>query len=176
MNRTQHEAAALPRDTELEFDSFFEREAERLFRAMIVVTRDVHAAEDLAQEAFSRVWERWDRVKSMEDPTGYVYRSALNAHFQAHRRAVRAAARFTGSGDPPDPFDSLEDRETLERALLRLPDRQRAALVVTELLGYDSNSAAKIMDIRPGTVRRLVSQAKRRLRSDAQLREGIQDD
>src|SRR5947207_9248346 len=74
-----------------DFESFYLAHRVRLFRALVVVTRDVHAAEEVAQDAFARIWERWDRVKRMQDPAGYLYRTALNGWFQVHRRAARAA-------------------------------------------------------------------------------------
>jgi DNA-directed RNA polymerase specialized sigma24 family protein len=59
-----------------DFESFYLVNRVRLFRAHLVVTRDVHLAEELTQEAFVAVWERWDRVQRMDDPSGYLYRSA----------------------------------------------------------------------------------------------------
>ncbi len=147
-----------------DFPGFFDAEYTRLFRAMAIVTRDLHEAEDLTQDAFARVWERWDRVGKLDDPTGYLYRTALNGHFQAHRRAVRAARRAFTRHSPRDPMEAVDARATLERALLELPARQRAALVVIDLLGYDSASAGRVLGVQAGTVRRLVSLARSRLR------------
>lgn len=133
----------------------------------MIVTRDAGEAEDLAQEAFGRLWERWERVSAVEDPQGYLYRTALNGFFQRRRRIVRLAKNALGvspSDSEQDPLSSVETRDLIERSLLMLPARQRAALVVTELLGHDSGEAAAILGIRPGTVRTLVSQAKARLR------------
>ena len=42
------------------------------------------------QEAFVRVWERWDRVAGVEDPVGYLFRTAMNLHRSALRRALLA--------------------------------------------------------------------------------------
>ena len=50
------------------------------------------------------------------------------------------------------------------RTLASLTTRQRAAIVVTELLGYDSEDAGRILGVRPGTVRMLASQARAALR------------
>lgn len=151
------------REEASDFESFFLAHHGRLLRSLVVVTRDAHAADDLAQEAFVRVWERWERVGAMADPTGYLYRVALNLHFSAHRRAMRAVRRRLLAGPVADPLEQVEARDVAARALLSLPVRQRAALVATEYLGLDSAAAATAMGIRPGTVRRLVSQARARL-------------
>jgi RNA polymerase sigma-70 factor (ECF subfamily) len=159
----QPSAGTLPVAT-ADFESFYLANRVRLFRALVVVTRDVHAAEEATQDAFVRVWERWDRVRHMEDPTGYLFRTALNGWFQVHRRAVRAARRVVGPGRVADPLEIIEDRDVLARRLLELPARQRAALVLTDYLGNDSAEAGRALGIRPGTVRRLASQGRAALR------------
>ena len=147
-----------------DFESFYLAHRVRLFRALVVVTRDVHAAEEVAQDAFARIWERWDRVGRMQDPTGYLYRTALNGWFQVHRRAVRAARHAAARREVVDPLEAIEDRDDLARRLLELPPRQRAALVLTEYLDQDSAEAGRALGIRAGTVRRLASKARAALR------------
>jgi RNA polymerase sigma factor (sigma-70 family) len=153
-----------PPGIDADFESFYLTRRVRLLRALVVVTRDVQAAEEVAQNAFVRVWERWDRISRMDDPEGYLYRTALNEWFQLRRRAVRSAVRIAAHRRAIDPLESVEDRDLLSRALLELPPRQRAALVLTAYLGYDSEQAGRVMGIRAGTVRRLVSLARATLR------------
>jgi RNA polymerase sigma factor (sigma-70 family) len=154
--------------TSASFARFFDAEFAQLYRALVIVTRDTAEAEDLAQEAFGRMWERWDRVSTLQDPQGYLYRTALNGYFQRRRKAARFAKRVLDrsyADAERDPLSLIEARDLVERSLLSLTARQRAALVVTELLGHDSVQAAAILGVRPGTVRMLVSQAKARLRN-----------
>ena len=123
------------------------------------------------------MWERWDRVSGLEDPRGYLFRTAFNAHHSATRRAVRAARRVVdvvAHATPvpaPAPDQLAADRDHVARALAELTPRQREALVLTQLLDCDASDAARIMRIRPATVRVLVSQARavlaRRTRPDA---------
>lgn len=144
----------------LAFDEFFETERGRLFRALLLVTHDSAEAEDLMQEAFVRVWERWDRVARIEDPVGYLFRTAMNLHRSALRRALTAARRSLRPSAGRDPFDEVAARDEAVRSLAMLTPRQRAAVVVTELLGYSSEEAGAILGVRPGTVRTLTSQAR----------------
>ena len=148
-----------------DFPGFFDAEYTRLFRAMAIVTRDLHEAEDLTQDAFARVWERWDRVGAMDDPTGYLYRTAMNVHRSAVRRARRAVGRLVHPGAGRDPFADAEDRDEVSRALRGLAPRQRAALVLTELLGYGSEDAGRVLGVKAVTVRALASQGRAALRS-----------
>ena len=62
---------------------FFAKRYERLVRACVLLTGRATEGEDLAQEAMPRVLERWDRVSAMDEPEGYLYRTALNVHRKA---------------------------------------------------------------------------------------------
>jgi DNA-directed RNA polymerase specialized sigma24 family protein len=52
------------------FDAMFEEEHERLFKALYFVTGDRQDAEELMQDAFLKLWERWDRIHTIEDLSG----------------------------------------------------------------------------------------------------------
>jgi len=75
------------------FEEFFARERDRLFRVMLLTTYDRSEAEELTQDAFLRVWERWDRVGSMAEPAAYLHRAAFNAFLSRRRRAAFAMRR-----------------------------------------------------------------------------------
>jgi RNA polymerase sigma-70 factor (ECF subfamily) len=143
------------------FEAFYETERPRLFRALLILTGEVHEAEDLIQEAFFKVWERWDRVSGMDNPVGYLHRTAMNGFRSRYRRALSAARqRLAAARDAPDPFAAVEARDAALRALRALTRRQRAAVVLTELLGYSVEETGSLLSIRPGTVRVLISQAR----------------
>jgi DNA-directed RNA polymerase specialized sigma24 family protein len=80
------------------------------------VTGNVQEAEEVAQDAFLAVWERWDRVRAMEEPTGYLFRTAMNRLRSLRRRAARAARRAIGRAEGGDPFAEADEREALARA------------------------------------------------------------
>src|SRR2546426_5262557 len=141
----------------LDFEEFFRAEHVRLLRALFLVTGSSHEAEDLMQEAFVKVWERWDRVGAMGDSTGYLYRTAMNAFRSRARRAATATRRILVPGSA-NPFDAVEAKDEAARALATLTRRQRLALVLTEYLGYSGEDAAAIMRVKPATVRVLSHQ------------------
>ena len=146
------------------FDEFFERESGALFRRMWLVTRDRQEAEEVMQDAFLSVFERWDRVGSMEDPTGYLYRTAFNAWKRRSRRAARAIRVVITPEHAADDFDAAEARTVIGDALAHLTPRQRAALVLTELLDYSSEEAGEILGVRAVTARVLASQGRTAMR------------
>jgi DNA-directed RNA polymerase specialized sigma24 family protein len=86
------------------FEEFFHLERDRLFRVMVVITKNRQEAEDLSQEAFVRVWERWDTVGEMENPAGYLHRAAMNLFRSRYRRALLAARRGSGIATQEDAF------------------------------------------------------------------------
>jgi DNA-directed RNA polymerase specialized sigma24 family protein len=62
----------------ISFGEFFEEHHRRLFSALCAATANRQEAEEVMQEAFLKLWERWDRVSGLEDPVGYLYRTAMN--------------------------------------------------------------------------------------------------
>ena len=126
-----------------EFDEFYRVEHVRLGRATLLLTGRVSEAEDLAQEAFVRVYERWARVRQMESPTGYLYRTALNLHRKRLRRLVSKARTQRSVGDGVLTPDVAEDRLDVLRAVAQLPLPQRQALVLVDWLGYGAEEAGR---------------------------------
>ena len=146
------------------FETFYEAEGRLLFRRLWLVTGNRSEAEELMQDAFLRVWERWDRVSAMDDPVGYLYRTAMNLFRKRYRRALLALRRSVGSTPSQDDFADADERETVRRVLATIPPRQRAALVLTEMLGFTPKEAGDALGVRPSTVRSLSHQGRESFR------------
>jgi RNA polymerase sigma factor (sigma-70 family) len=144
----------------LSFEEFFAAESQQLFRRMWLVTGNRAESEEITQDAFLALWERWDRVAALEDPTGYLYRTAMNMFKKRYRRAVLAARRVVRPSLRADDFAAADDRAVVRHALGELTPRQRAALVLTGILSFTSEEAGDMLGIRPGTVRTLASQGR----------------
>ena len=147
------------------FDVLFDELHDRLYKALYFITGSSADAEELTQDAFLKLWERWDRIATIQDPTAWLFRVALNGFRLRVRRARVAARNLLPGPTPPDPYDEIDLREDVRRLLLGLPTRQRAAIVLTEICGYDSAEAARILGIKASTVRGLASQGRATLRS-----------
>ncbi|HEV8087269.1 MAG TPA: sigma-70 family RNA polymerase sigma factor [Actinomycetota bacterium] len=148
--------AALDLEASRTFEAFYEAEAKILFRRLWLVTGDRAEAEELMQDAFLVVWQRWDRVGRMDDPTGYLYRSAMNLFRKRYRRAMLAVRRTVGLSPSSDDFSDADDRQVVRHVLSTLPPRQRAALVLTEILGFTSKEAGDALGVTDATVRSLT--------------------
>jgi RNA polymerase sigma factor (sigma-70 family) len=154
------------------FEEFFETERRQLFRAIYLMTGSIHDAEELTQDAFLTVWARWERVRRMDSPTGYLYRTAMNAYRSRHRRLARLARRSLLPSPAEDPFEASDLRESIIRALREIAPRQRAALILTELLDYDSEEAGRLLGVKAVTVRNLASQGRAQLKRSIEPRDG----
>jgi RNA polymerase sigma-70 factor (ECF subfamily) len=150
--------------TVLGFEEFFQAEHVRLARALYLLTGTAAEADELSQDAMVRVYERWDRVRQMDSPQGYLFRTALNLH-RSRLRGLASRARHIVQATPsPDPAELVQSRDILARALASLPTGQREAVVLVEWLGMDHEEAATALRIKPGSVRARLSRAKADLR------------
>lgn len=156
-----HEVAGRPRD----FRTLYEDEHRRLFQTLYFVTGDRQDAADLMHDAFLKLWERWGSIDEIRDVHAYLFKVALNGGRMRARAVRRAARRPIPLGVVRDPFDEVELREDIRRMLQTLTPRQRAALLLLDLYDYGSEEAARIMGIRPSTVRALATQGRAVLRS-----------
>lgn len=147
------------------FEAFFDAERRRLYGTLCLVTENRAEAEELMQEAFLRLWERWHTVGTLDDPTAYLYRTAFNLFRNRIRRTVRAARRMLRPQPPADEFAAVDEREDLLAALRALSPRQRAAVVLLDLMDYTSEAAGQLLAVRPATARALAFQARRALRA-----------
>ena len=173
-SRTAAIAIPIPRtgSVTLQFQEFFETEYERLGRALYVLTGSVTDADELAQEAMVKVYERWNRVASMESPAGYLYRTAMNL-YRSRLRQIKSRARKNVAPDPrPDGFEAVEDRDQLRRLIATLPDGERQALALVEVLGLSTEEAGAALNVEPVSVRVRLSRARARLRAQVGVGDG----
>jgi RNA polymerase sigma-70 factor, ECF subfamily len=146
------------------FGEFFQSEHRRLYGTLCLVTGNRQEAEELMQEAFLRLWERRDSVGNLDDPAAYLYRIAFNLFRNRLRRVVQATRRALFESPSADAFAMVDERQDLFAALRQLSPRQRAAVVLTDLMDMSSEEAGRLLGVQPGTARALAYQARRALR------------
>lgn len=153
-------------DVATRFEAFYGRERDPLVRALTFATGDPAAASDAVDEAMARAYQRWARVSTYDNPAGWVYRVALN-----HSRSVFRKLGRVRVGAVPDRSvapSQLPD-EALWRAVDRLPEAQRDAVVLRFLLDWNNAEIAQALDVPEGTIKSRVS------RGLAALRERLDD-
>jgi RNA polymerase sigma-70 factor (ECF subfamily) len=154
-------------EASLSFEEFYEATFRRLFTALCLVTGNRHEAEEVAQEAYVRVFERWDRIGGLEDPTGYLFRVSMNVSHSWYRRAslgLRRALYLAPAAT--DDLAAVETRDEVVRLLRELDRRQRAAVLLTEILDYPAEEAGRILGIRASSVRSLTTRARARMKQE----------
>ncbi len=118
-----------------------------------------HEAEEIDQDSVLALARQWGSVRH---PESYLRRTITNRAIAVLRRRAVAARHPV---DPPPPSEDGRLVE-LRDALLRLPDRQRAAVVLRFVAGLDDREIASALDCRPGTARSLMSRGLAALRKE----------
>ncbi|WP_084127396.1 RNA polymerase sigma factor [Demequina sp. NBRC 110054] len=156
-------------------DELMRERGSRLYGYAFVLTGDSADAEDLLQDALVRTFRRGRASTDLNSAHAYVKRAITTAFLDDRRRARRRPAR--GPEDIGDlavvPAAAVEsDRTTasdatadLHAALLTLPPRERACVVLRHLEDLSVRSIAGELDLAEGTVKRYLSDGLARLRT-----------
>ncbi len=151
---------------------FVRGRGQALQRTAYLLTGDWALAEDLVQTALARSWPAWGRIRHA-DPEGYVRTVLVNTHSSWWRRRWRGEVPTVTLPERPaaDGNAGLHERPTLQAALLRLPPRQRAVVVLRFYEDLSESATADLLGITTGTVKSTTSKALARLRADGALAE-----
>ena len=136
-------------------DLFREHHLE-LVRIAMVMVGDEATAEDVVQDAFERLHQRWPRLREPVDGLAYLRASVLNGCRSIHRRAAVArkhAPRLARTGAATGPESAAADRSQLLTAMRSLPRRQREVLVLRYYVDLDVAEIASTLRIAPSAVR-----------------------
>jgi RNA polymerase sigma factor (sigma-70 family) len=139
----------------------------RAMRLAYLLTGDLALAEDLVQDAFVRLL---GKLRSIRDPhalNAYLGRTVVNLSKNHHRASSRAAAHANGASEAGRQITWLPDfegRDELHQQLLRLPYRQRAALVMRYCEDLPEAEVAELLGTSPKAVRSLVGRGLSTLR------------
>jgi RNA polymerase sigma-70 factor (sigma-E family) len=124
------------------FDEFYRATRRRLVTFLYALSSDLPDAHDIAQEAYTRAWQRWRTVGEYADPEAWVrtvaYRLQVNRWRKARNR--RTAYRLRGVDPPVAP--PSEDTLAVVRALRQLPPDQRHAIALYHLLDLPISEVA----------------------------------
>lgn len=156
-------------DLERYLAELYEAHALRALRLAYVLTGVQAVAEDLVQEAFLRAFGRLDSLREPDAFPRYLREIVVNlsrAHFRRLRIERRSVRRHALMAGPPHAEPDLEERDSLWRALHRLPHRQRAALVLRHYEDLSEADAAQVLGTSVAAIKALVSRGTKRLRAE----------
>jgi RNA polymerase sigma-70 factor, ECF subfamily len=142
--------------------------------AVALVSGSYPAAEDAVQEALVRAWQRSEPIDSLD---AWVATVALNLSRSGIRRAIveRRARHRSEPGAPVTASAASSDAVDLERALARLPRRQRETAVLRYLLEMDTKEVATVLKVSEGTVKSQLARARASLAADLRVTD-LEDD
>ena len=137
----------------IEFDDFYRQHRDRLYRALVLTTREPDIAVEAVDEAMTRASERWDVVGTYDNPAGWVYRVALNWARSFFRRRRRIAIEV-----PEIAWDKLPDPDVND-AVAALPYKHRSVIVARYYLDWSTPQIAEGLDLPLGTVKSRLHRA-----------------
>lgn len=153
-------------NSQAEVESFtaFARNAEPRLRHALVAAYGADVGRDAAAEAIAYGWEHWDRLRTMDNPIGYLYRVGRTSGTRWLRRPTRLP-------EPPC-TDPPWIEPALPGALNRLSRNQRTAVLLVKGYGLGYREVAELLGTGVSTVQKHVDRALKKLRSELEV-EGV---
>jgi RNA polymerase sigma-70 factor (ECF subfamily) len=150
----------------VEFGQLYERYAQDVLRFAFYLTGNHAEAEDITSETFVRAWVESEAIR-VGTVKAYLFMIARNLHVDWRRRESRRGTLAQDPADPaPGPEIESEDRSELRAivaALQRLPEIDRAALLLRAQHDMPYETIAQVLGVSPGAVRVKVHRARIRL-------------
>jgi len=136
------------------------------------MTGSVADCKDLAQETFIRAYQQLDSYQGTAKFSSWLYRIAVNACLDWRRREIRHSQLLAdwSQADATEPAgadagaDNDELSQQVQAALMKLPDKQRAAIVLTVYGGHNHAEAGEILGCSETTVSWRIFAARRKLK------------
>ena len=143
--------------------------SDTLFGVARRILRDPGLAEDVLQNALVTIWRKLPHLRDVDRFDAWAFRILVHACYAVAPRNRHWAATVRvlpfERADPTDDFQSINDRDELERAFRGLPLDQRAVFVLHHHVGLPLVAVAETLGIPDGTARSRLHYATRALRS-----------
>lgn len=156
----------MPSSAQRRLAELYAQHATSALRLAYLMTGDPTAAEDVVQEAFARMFARFQDRKPPDAAEAYLRRSIVNLSRDRHRR-LQTLRAFLARG-VPSPMSAeapdIEARLVMQSRLQRLPHRQRAALVLRYYEDLSEDHAAELLHCSVGALKQLVRRGLANLR------------
>lgn len=150
------------------FTDLYGSHAPTVLGALILHTGDRDVAEELAQETFVRACTHWKQVKRANRPDAWLLRVAFNLANSYYRRkaAERRARQRLDATFLEEQVEEVATAVGVRQALMRLPTRERTAVLLRYFADLRVREIADVMDCPEGTVKTLLHRATGRLKSE----------
>ncbi|WP_323189330.1 SigE family RNA polymerase sigma factor [Kitasatospora sp. NBC_00240] len=146
-----------------DFNSFYEASYGQLVAHLYALTGDLGEAQDAAQEAFVRAWDRWHQVSTHDNPVAWVRLTGQRVAISRWRRARTAVRSWIRHGPAGPIAGPGPDTVALVEALRQLPEAQRSALVLHHMGGRSVAEIAAEAGVPVGTVKARLHRGRQAL-------------
>ena len=148
-----------------DFDRFVSDNTDGLLRTAYLIVWDLPEAEDLVQETLLKVAKRWPRIRRTKHPVAYARRILVNLALDGSVKRSRRRDELSAAspGEAAAPALPLDRHDELHAALVALPPRQRAVLVLRYYLDLPEAEVAAALKCSLGTVKSTASRGLARL-------------
>lgn len=138
----------------------------RLARSIVLNSAE---AEDIVQDLFERAWRARDSVLRSEYPRAYLCRMAHNLaidrlRHSARQREFSEAKGNMGVADGNVSIDNSDVAQLTRQLIDRLPERQRVAIHMRDVEGYEIEEIAQVLECDETSVRMNLSRARKSIR------------
>ncbi len=177
-----HQAPDRPEDAAEDrqevFRKLFDAWHARIYQTCFRILGHPQEAEDITQDVFVRAMAAYDRFRGDADPGTWLYRIAVNQSLNVQRRKRRlkwlaldfwnegddeATSHGSRSGGTDEELQQADRERIVGKAIDALPDRQRAALILSHFERMSHKAIADVMDTTPSAVESLLHRAKTNL-------------
>jgi RNA polymerase sigma-70 factor, ECF subfamily len=151
------------------FGDLVDLEGDQCYAIAYRILRDPERAQDAVQQAFLLAWRELPQLRDPERFSAWLRRLLVNACYEEIRRHTRWSSHVTSlSMDTPggrDPMVSVDDRDALDRAFVRLTPQHRAVFALHHHAGLPLADIADAVGAPVGTVKSRLHHATRLLRA-----------
>lgn len=162
-------------DTDQGFEEFYRSTRHRVVTVLYALGGDLTEAQDAAQEAYVRAWQRWSRISGYGDPEAWVRTVGYRLLANRWRKIRNGVTAYRRHGSDPAVGPPSENTVALVAALRQLPVEQRQAIVLHHLADLSVAEIAAQIDAPAGTVKARLARGRKALATllDAALPEEV---
>ncbi|MGC5018933.1 SigE family RNA polymerase sigma factor [Micromonospora sp. DT47] len=145
------------------FEEFYRTTRHRVVTVLYALGGDLSEAQDAAQEAYARAWQRWNTISGYGDPEAWVRTVGHRLLINRWRKIRNGVTAYRRHGVAPSVGPPSENTVALVTALRQLPAEQREAIVLHHLADLSVAEIAAQTDTPTGTVKARLSRGRRAL-------------
>lgn len=156
------------------FEDIYRANSNRVYLLCLRMSANPALAEELAQEAFVRAWQKLGSFRGTSAFSTWLHRVTVNVVLGNRRSTARREARIESAGDRD--LNQIEGRNgwpgdalDLERAVMALPDRARTVFVLHDIEGFRHREIADMTGVAVGTSKAQLHRARKILRKALKL-------